>query len=128
MQVLRASGRARRYLEFVSMRRLRVVPHCAMPRLEFISKRFCGGSVEAQERSADQPLGQSLTPAMRQYLRMKESVPGYIMLFQMGDFFEIFYEDAILASKLLDLTLTSRHKADHAGTYNTMSNRICKVI
>ena len=50
------------------------------------------------------------TPAMRQYFKLKETVPGYILLFQMGDFFELFYEDALVASSLLDLTLTSRHK------------------
>ena len=59
------------------------------------------------------PTSKGLTPAMRQYLRMKESVPGYLLLFQMGDFYEIFYEDAVTASRLLDLTLTSRHKGEH---------------
>jgi hypothetical protein len=54
------------------------------------------------------------TPAMKQYLKMKESVPGYLLLFQMGDFFEIFYEDAIKAAKLLDITLTVRDKTNNS--------------
>jgi hypothetical protein len=50
-----------------------------------------------------------LTPAMTQYLKMKEQVPGYLLFFQLGDFFELFYEDATKASALLDITLTKRH-------------------
>lgn len=54
--------------------------------------------------------GKRLTPAMAQYLRMKEQVPGYLLFFQLGDFFELFYEDAIKASALLDITLTRRQQ------------------
>lgn len=61
------------------------------------------------------PISKNITPAMHQYKKMKESVPGYILLFQLGDFFEIFYEDAILVSKLLDLTLTARGKTEKAS-------------
>ena len=68
-----------------------------------------------EENEIREPTSKGLTPAMRQYFTMKESVPGYLLLFQMGDFFEIFYEDAVTASKLLDLTLTSRHKGEHAS-------------
>ena len=52
----------------------------------------------------------SLTPAMRQYLEIKTRYPDCILLFRMGDFYEMFFEDAVLASKLLDITLTSRDK------------------
>ena len=52
----------------------------------------------------------SLTPAMRQYLEIKARYPDCILLFRMGDFYEMFFEDAVLASKLLDITLTSRDK------------------
>lgn len=54
------------------------------------------------------------TPAMKQYFQMKQSAPGYLLLFQVGDFFEIFYEDAIKASKLLDITLTVRDKVNNS--------------
>jgi len=52
----------------------------------------------------------SLTPAMRQYLEIKARYPDCILFFRMGDFYEMFFEDAVLASKLLDITLTSRDK------------------
>ncbi len=51
-----------------------------------------------------------LTPAMRQYLEIKAQVPDCILFFRMGDFYEMFFEDAVLASKLLEITLTSRDK------------------
>lgn len=52
----------------------------------------------------------TLTPMMRQYLEIKDRHRDAILLFRMGDFFEIFFEDARIASSLLDLTLTSRDK------------------
>jgi len=52
----------------------------------------------------------SLTPAMRQYLEIKARYPDCILFFRMGDFYEMFFEDAVVASKLLDITLTSRDK------------------
>src|SRR5512136_2969033 len=51
-----------------------------------------------------------LTPAMRQYLEIKEQHPDCILFFRMGDFYEMFFEDAITASRILDITLTSRNK------------------
>src|SRR4026208_1058779 len=50
------------------------------------------------------------TPAMRQYLDAKEQHKDAILLFRMGDFYEMFYEDALVAARALDLTLTSRSK------------------
>src|ERR671916_1516642 len=54
------------------------------------------------------------TPAMRQYLEAKRQYRSAIVFFRMGDFYEMFYEDALVASRALDLTLTSRSK-DAAG-------------
>src|SRR6266436_3926661 len=54
------------------------------------------------------------TPAMRQYLDAKRQHRDAIVFFRMGDFYEMFYEDALVASRALDLTLTSRSK-DAAG-------------
>ena len=48
------------------------------------------------------------TPLMRQYLRAKSEVPDTLMLFRMGDFYELFYDDARKAARLLDITLTQR--------------------
>ena len=54
--------------------------------------------------------GSSDTPMMRQYLTIKEEYPDAVLMYRMGDFYEMFYEDSIIASKALDLTLTSRNK------------------
>ncbi len=50
------------------------------------------------------------TPAMQRYLEVKAQHPQAILLFRMGDFYELFYEDAVAASKAVGLTLTSRDK------------------
>ena len=52
----------------------------------------------------------SLTPMMQQYQGAKSRHPGMLLLFRMGDFFELFDADAEVASKILGLTLTSRDK------------------
>ncbi|MFN9794119.1 MAG: DNA mismatch repair protein MutS, partial [Pseudomonadota bacterium] len=57
--------------------------------------------------SAADPLDQH-TPLMRQYLRAKAEVPDTLLLFRMGDFYELFYDDARKAARLLDITLTQR--------------------
>ncbi len=54
--------------------------------------------------------GRRLTPMFKQYVELKEQVPDSVLLFRMGDFFEVFFEDAVTASKVLDLTLTARDK------------------
>src|SRR5436853_4629622 len=51
-----------------------------------------------------------VTPAMRQYLDAKQQYRDAILFFRMGDFYEMFYEDALVASRALELTLTSRAK------------------
>jgi DNA mismatch repair protein MutS len=50
------------------------------------------------------------TPMMRQYLEIKSGYPDAILLFRMGDFYEMFLDDALLASRILDIALTSRNK------------------
>ncbi len=57
-----------------------------------------------------------MTPAMKQYYDMKEKAGDAILFFRMGDFYEMFDEDAKLASKLLGLTLTTRGKTDETAT------------
>jgi DNA mismatch repair protein MutS len=52
----------------------------------------------------------TVTPAMRQYLDAKRQHRDAIVFFRMGDFYEMFYEDALVAARVLDLTLTSRSK------------------
>jgi DNA mismatch repair protein MutS len=55
-----------------------------------------------------------LTPMMRQYRELKRRYPEYLLLFRLGDFYELFFEDAHVASRLLQLTLTSRQKGEGA--------------
>ena len=52
----------------------------------------------------------ALTPVMRQYFAAKEQYPDCLMFCRIGDFYELFYEDAILVSRELQLTLTARDK------------------
>jgi DNA mismatch repair protein MutS len=52
-----------------------------------------------------------MTPMMNQYREAKERHPGMLLLFRMGDFYELFEEDAEVAARVLGLTLTSRDKA-----------------
>ncbi len=49
-----------------------------------------------------------LTPMMRQYMEMKEKYPGMILFFRLGDFYEMFFDDAELVSRELELTLTGK--------------------
>ena len=51
------------------------------------------------------------TPMMRQYLRIKGEHPDVLLFYRMGDFYELFYDDARRAAKLIDITLTSRGKS-----------------
>lgn len=53
---------------------------------------------------------ENFTPVMRQYLRIKKRYPDTILFYRMGDFYEMFFEDAVIASKELGITLTSRDK------------------
>ena len=55
-----------------------------------------------------------LTPMMKQYLEIKKDNPDSILFFRLGDFYEMFADDAKLASRELDLTLTSRDHGKHA--------------
>ncbi|PKN68867.1 MAG: DNA mismatch repair protein MutS [Deltaproteobacteria bacterium HGW-Deltaproteobacteria-12] len=52
----------------------------------------------------------NLTPAMKQYVEIKKKYPDCILLYRMGDFFELFFEDATLVAPILEITLTSRNK------------------
>ena len=53
-------------------------------------------------------LMQNATPMMRQYMEIKAQYPNTLVLYRLGDFYDLFYEDAKKVAKLLDLTLTRR--------------------
>src|SRR5271168_1810863 len=50
------------------------------------------------------------TPLMRQYHAIKQQVPGALLMFRLGDFYELFLDDAIVAARELEITLTARNK------------------
>ena len=53
---------------------------------------------------------EAATPMLRQYLEIKKQYPGTILFFRLGDFYEMFNEDALVGSRELDITLTARQK------------------
>jgi DNA mismatch repair protein MutS len=55
------------------------------------------------------------TPLMRQYNSLKEQVPNALLMFRLGDFYELFFEDAVIASRDLEITLTARNKEKGAA-------------
>ncbi|MEZ4237785.1 MAG: hypothetical protein R3F59_16885 [Myxococcota bacterium] len=52
----------------------------------------------------------SSTPMFEQYRSLKAQHPDALLMFRMGDFFELFFDDAVVAAKVLDLTLTARNR------------------
>src|SRR5579872_7412238 len=74
------------------------------------------------------------TPLMQQYAGLKKQHPGALLLFRLGDFYELFYEDAIVASRILQITLTSRNKEKGQQVpmcgvpYHAAENYIARLI
>src|SRR5216684_3673340 len=50
------------------------------------------------------------TPMVRQYRELKSQHPGTLLFFRLGDFYELFFEDAVIGARELQITLTARHK------------------
>src|SRR5512137_473351 len=76
-----------------------------------------------------------LTPMMRQYLDIKADYPDAILFFRLGDFYEMFLDDAVKASRILDITLTSRNKNSEGADvplcgipYHSANPYIAKLI
>src|ERR1700709_2663852 len=59
---------------------------------------------------APEPAAAPSTPMMGQYLELKSVNPGYLLFYRMGDFYEMFFEDAEIASAALGIVLTKRGK------------------
>src|SRR5438477_10368975 len=55
------------------------------------------------------------TPLMRQYAAIKKQHPTALLFFRLGDFYELFFEDAVVAARELQITLTSRNKEKDAA-------------
>jgi len=75
-----------------------------------------------------------LTPAMKQYVKIKEKYPDCVLLYRMGDFYEMFFEDAVTAAPVLEITLTSRNKGKEDSVplcgfpYHAASAYITKLV
>lgn len=74
------------------------------------------------------------TPLMQQYHAVKKQHPAALLLFRLGDFYELFYDDAVLASRILQITLTSRNKEKGDAVpmcgvpYHAAENYIARLI
>lgn len=73
------------------------------------------------------------TPMMKQYFSIKDNHPDSLLLFRLGDFYELFYDDAVTAAKVLEITLTSRDKSKDpipmcGVPYHSARNYIAKLI
>lgn len=74
------------------------------------------------------------TPVIQQYLRIKADFPDTLLLFRMGDFYELFYDDARRAAELLDITLTQRGQSGGAPIpmagvpYHAVDSYLIKLI
>ncbi len=72
---------------------------------------LCEVSAAAEDSSPPEIVDAStLTPMMKQYLELKAAHPQALLFFRLGDFYELFFEDAVKAAELLQITLTSRAK------------------
>ncbi len=76
-----------------------------------------------------------LTPMLQQYLEIKNEHEDAILFYRMGDFYEMFFDDAVIASKILGITLTSRNKKSDANQvpmcgipYHAAQNYLGKLI
>ena len=75
-----------------------------------------------------------LTPMMQQYMQIKEQYKDALLFFRLGDFYELFFEDAITASRELEITLTGRdcgldERAPMCGVpYHSVEGHIARLI
>jgi DNA mismatch repair protein MutS len=75
-----------------------------------------------------------LTPMLRQYHEIKKQHPGTLLFFRLGDFYELFYDDALIGSREMEITLTARHKETGSPVpmcgvpYHAASSYIAKLV
>ncbi|NMD11905.1 MAG: DNA mismatch repair protein MutS, partial [Acidobacteria bacterium] len=69
------------------------------------------------------------TPMMEQYFRIKSAHPDALLFFRLGDFYEMFYEDAAIGSRVLEIALTSRQKVPMCGVpYHAVAQYSAKLL
>ena len=91
-------------------------------------------NISNKNKALDKAINSNHTPMMQQYLGIKAEHPNDLVFYRMGDFYELFYEDAKSASELLDISLTSRGKSNGqpvpmAGIpYHAAEGYIAKIV
>ncbi|HYP01240.1 MAG TPA: hypothetical protein VER76_13700, partial [Pyrinomonadaceae bacterium] len=76
----------------------------------------------------------TLTPMLRQYQELKQQHPGTLLFFRLGDFYELFFDDAVTGARELEITLTARHKERGSAIpmcgvpHHSLSGYISKLI
>ena len=84
--------------------------------------------------SIEKPSAPQLTPMLRQYHEIKKQHPGTLLFFRLGDFYELFFDDALLASREMEVTLTARQKEHGAPIpmcgvpYHAATGYIAKLV
>src|SRR6204780_4899137 len=79
-------------------------------------------------------MNEPTTPLMQQYHAVKKQHPAALLLFRLGDFYELFFDDAIVASRILQITLTARNKEKGQAVpmcgvpYHAAENYIARLI
>src|SRR6187551_4098612 len=74
------------------------------------------------------------TPMLRQYQELKQQHPGTLLFFRLGDFYELFFDDAVVGSRELQITLTARHKESDNPVpmcgvpYHAAANYIARLV
>lgn len=72
---------------------------------------------------------EKISPMLKQYLEIKSNYSGYILFFRLGDFYEMFFDDAVIVSKELELVLTSRAGSPMCGVpYHSSEQYIKRLI
>ncbi|HXU08214.1 MAG TPA: DNA mismatch repair protein MutS, partial [Blastocatellia bacterium] len=77
---------------------------------------------------------QQPTPMLRQYQEIKRQYPGTLLFFRLGDFYELFFDDAVIGAKELEITLTARHRERGSPVpmcgvpYHAASGYVAKLV
>src|SRR5437879_2200267 len=99
-----------------------------------ISVTEAGSDVCYNPRTHPQQMSEPSTPLMRQYAAIKKDHPSALLFFRLGDFYELFFDDALVAARELQITLTSRNKEKGIAVpmcgvpYHAAENYISKLI
>src|SRR4051812_43844471 len=88
-------------------------PAVAAPAVESVDEEAPSATPRVEIAAAPSSAPGEATPSMAQFLEIKSANPGSLLWYRMGDFYELFFEDAVVASAALGIVLTKRGK--HMG-------------